>query len=292
MLKICTIVGLRILSNSFLNTEQKRISKNISSININFKTYFILTIFCLPIFFILYFNNISHNAILWAFIGGIFGAAGNACLIYALEYGELSVLGPINSYKAIVSLVFGIFLLNEFPNLWMLFGMMLIIFGSWFIFSDTKEGFTLNLFKRKDVRFRILALVLTAIEAVFIKKVIILSDALCSFLLWVIFGCLFSYIILKFAKKKVFCNHHNNFSFKEEIGQFIILSTLVLIMQLSTNLVFCILPVSIALSLFQLSNILNVFLGYKIFNEKHFLKKLAGSIIMVIGSIFIILCKK
>lgn len=290
MLKICTAAALRILSNSFLNTEQKRISQNTSSININFKTYFILAIFCLPLFFILYLKNITLNAILWAFVGGMFGALGNACLIYALEYGELSILGPVNSYKAIVGLIFGIFLLHEIPNLWTLFGMALIIFGSWFIFSDTKEGFSFNLFKRKDIQFRVLALIFTAIEAVFIKKVIILSDAFCSFLLWVIFGCLFSYVILKCTKKNVF--NSGKFLFKKEIGQFIPLSILVFMMQLSTNYVFSKIPVSGALSLFQLSNILNVFLGYKIFNEKHFLKKLTGSIIMVIGSIFIILCNR
>ena len=60
-------------------------------------------------------------------------------------------------------------------------------------------------------------------------------------------------------------------------------------MQFSTNFVFEKIPVAPALSVFQLSNIVNVFLGWKLFNEKHLLKKLTGSIIMVIGAIIIIL---
>lgn len=49
--------------------------------------------------------------------------------------------------------------------------------------------------------------------------------------------------------------------------------------------------VSYALALFQLSAVLNVILGWKIFREKDLIKKLAGSIIMVIGSVVIIIFK-
>ncbi len=59
-------------------------------------------------------------------------------------------------------------------------------------------------------------------------------------------------------------------------------------MQFSTNFVFEKISVAAALSMFQLSSVLNVFLGWKLFNEKHLLKKLIASIIMVIGTIIII----
>lgn len=279
ILTIFTIF-LRIASNSFLNVIQKTLSKTLSPLVINFKTYFFLCVFCLPLLILFYLNEINIEIILWAFIGGIFGACGNACLIEALKNGELSILAPINSYKAIVGLLFSVILIGEMPNLASISGILLILFGSYFVFETTQEGFSLALFKRKDVIFRFLALILTAIEAVFIKKVIILSDVYCSFLLWVIFGCLFSFMILKIKKEKINLKVNNNF--------LILLSFLVLIMQLSTNYVFSKIPVAPALSLFQLSNILNVILGYKIFKEKDILKKIIGAIIMLFGSCVIL----
>ena len=272
-------VILRIISNSFLNTKQKKLSIYYSSLNVNFKTYFLLTVFALPLFFLLYFKSLNAEIFIWPATGGIFGALGNAFLISALKNGELSILGPVNSYKAIVGLVFGVFIIKELPGTESIIGIILIIFGSYFVFDTTKEGFSFALFKRKDIQHRFYALIFTGLEAVFIKKVIMLSDVFCSFLLWVIFGCVFSFLLLKVGRKKVdIC------SLKPFAG----LSVLVLVMQLTTNYAFIKLPVASALSLFQLSNILNVFLGYKIFNEKHLLKKLTGSIIMIIGSIIIL----
>lgn len=278
---------LRITSNSFLNAFQKGLSKTNHPLNTNFKTYFLLFVFCLPLLLVFYFKTLTFETFTWALIGGLFGAIGNGFLITALKYGELSVLAPINSYKAVVGLVFGIILLKEIPNLSAVLGIILIISGSFIIFETQKEGFSFKLFKRKDVVFRFLALIFSAIEAVFIKKVIILTDVYCSFYLWAIFGFIFSYLLLKVNKIAVF----KNLDFKKEIQPFISLSLLVFLMQFSTNIIFEKISVAASLSLFQLSNIVSVFLGYKFFKEKSILKKLIGSIIMIIGSVVILLSR-
>ena len=203
MILTAAAVISRITSNSFLNVKQKELSAHTSSLCVNFNTYFILSLGALPLLFIMYFKTLNFEIVSWALAGGIFGALGNACLIGALKQGELSVLGPVNSYKAVVGLVFGAFIIKEMPDFAAISGILLIIFGSYFVFDTTDEGFSLSLFKRRDIQFRLLALLFTGIEAVFIKKVILLSDALCSFFLWVIFGCVFSYVILKTGKRKV-----------------------------------------------------------------------------------------
>ncbi len=59
-------------------------------------------------------------------------------------------------------------------------------------------------------------------------------------------------------------------------------------MQLSTNYLFKHMEVSYALSLFQLSLLLNVWLGYRFFRERELLKKTAGAVVMLIGSVLII----
>ena len=60
-------------------------------------------------------------------------------------------------------------------------------------------------------------------------------------------------------------------------------------MQLSTNYVFARMNVGLALALFQLSTIVNLFIGYKVFKEKDILKKFVGIVIMLIGSAFILI---
>lgn len=287
---------IRIFSNSFLNVEQKRLSQRVSSLETNFKTYFILCMFLLPVLLLFYLKSLSAQVLLLALIGGIFGAAGNACLIKALKLGELSILGPVNSYKAIFALIFGVLFLREIPGINTLSGMALIILGSYFVFETSNEGFGGKFFRRKDIQLRMLALILTALEAVFIKKIIILTDAVFSFILWALSGCFFAFVFLKLNKPKTpkapsdkICNKTLNKYKNLPLRCFLSPAFLVLIMQMSTNLIFEKIPVSAALSLFQLSNILNVFLGCKLFNEKHLLKKLAGSAIMIIGSAIIIL---
>lgn len=281
MLTILAVI-IRICSNSLSNVFQKRLTKGgLNSFAINFYTYIGLSILSIPL--IKNISPLTPIILTNATIGGIFGALGNYYLIKALSKGELSILGPINAYKALVAMIFAIFLAGEIPSIIGILGIGLLIFGSYIIFNGTKEGFSLELLKRKDIKYRIYALIFTAIEAVFIKNVINHSDILTSFILWCIFGAIFAYLLILTHKIKFV---------KLNTTRIIHLISLVAtagIMQFSTNFVFEKMNVSYALALFQLSAILNVFLGWKIFNEKDLLKKLIGSLIMVLGAAILII---
>ena len=63
------------------------------------------------------------------------------------------------------------------------------------------------------------------------------------------------------------------------------------LMQLTTNYVFAHMPVGYALSLFQLSIVVSVWLGFTVFREKDIGRKIIGSLIMMGGSVLIILLK-
>ena len=60
-------------------------------------------------------------------------------------------------------------------------------------------------------------------------------------------------------------------------------------MTFTTAYVFKYMNVGYALSLFQISILINVILGYKLFNEKKLLKKIIGSLIILIGSATILI---
>lgn len=279
-------VTLRILSNPAANVIQKQLTQQKNHpLFVNFVTYLLLSI--ISIFLPFSLHGLAFDFWLYSVLGGVCGAVGNAFIVKALEKGDLSVLGPINSYKSVVGLIVAIILLNEWPNLWGLIGIALIIYGSYFVLDTTEEKFSLAVLKRKEIQYRAIAMVLTAIEAVFVKKVILTSSIILSFFSWATFGAIFSLVLVLFTGLKP---QKHQYSF-QHAGKFLSLAAFIGIMQFTTNYTFEHMPVGYALSLFQLSGIITVLLGYQVFREQHVRKKLLGSLIMVAGSVMIILLK-
>lgn len=278
LLNIIAIL-FRIFSNSFSNVFQKKLTKNGEAATcINCINYILMSLISIPLLLLVNFSLITPEFWLYAIAGGITGAIGNCFMVLALKQGELSVLGPINSYKAIVGMVFGIFLLHEYPNIYGVLGIGLIIIGSYFILESPKA------LLRKDIQYRIYALIFTAIEAVFIKKVIILSSIASSFIISSFLGAIFSYLIMRILE-----NEKLHIPTKKNSIMYISTTLCFAIMTFTTAYVFKYMNVGYALSLFQLSIILNVILGYKLFNEKKLIKKLLGSLIILIGSAAILI---
>lgn len=273
MFNLIFAILIRIFSNSYLNVFQKLLTKNgeFSSI-VNFYTYLGLTVIALlfchnPIF--------STEIIGTASLMGFLGALGNFFIVKALSCGELSSLAPINSYKPLVALLVGIVFLKEFPELYEILGMILIIAGT-LILGKSK------LFFNKATLYRFIALTLLGTEAIFIKKTILLSSVNSAFLYWVTTGLFFTFVFALFTG-------HNFKIKKQNIPNQFILIVLVALMQYTTNYVFSKMNVAYALALFQLSTLLSVFLGVNLFKEKELVKKLVASTIMLIGAIIIIL---
>lgn len=278
LLNIIAIL-FRIFSNSFSNVFQKKLTKSGEAATcINCINYILMSLISIPLLLLVNFSLITPEFWLYAIAGGITGAIGNCFMVLALKQGELSVLGPINSYKAIVGMIFGIFLLHEYPNIYGLLGIGLIIIGSYFILESPKA------LLRKDIQYRIYALIFTAIEAVFIKKVIILSSIASSFIISSFLGAIFSYLIMRILE-----NEKLHIPTKKNSIMYISTTLCFAIMTFTTAYVFKYMNVGYALSLFQLSIILNVILGYKLFNEKKLIKKLLGSFIILIGSAAILI---
>lgn len=284
-------VLLRIFSNPLGNVFQKQLTtKGNHPLLVNFLTYFLLSIVCIFIAIFINWHKLPGQFWLYAVLGGIAGAIGNGFLVRALQKGDLSVLGPINSYKSIVGIIFGIILLGEIPGLWGILGIALIIWGSYFVLDTTEERFSLTLLKKSEIRYRLWAMILTAIEAVFVKKVILVSSTTIAFISWCCFGAVFSFVLLFVyrldLKKELKKVRSIDFS------KYLYLIICIGIMQFTTNYALKHISVGYALSLFQLSVIVSVLLGHRIFKEQDIRKKLVGSAIMIIGSVLIIFFKK
>ena len=283
-------VLLRIFSNPVGNVFQKQLTtKGIHPLFVNFLTYFLLSLVCIFIAAFIHWPELPRQFWIYSVLGGMAGALGNGFLVKALQYGELSVLGPINSYKSVVGIIGGIILLGEIPNIWGILGIALIIYGSYFVLDTTKEKFTLDLLKRNDIQYRLWAMILTAIEAVFVKKVILATSTPIAFISWCCFGAVFSLVLL-FVYNLDIKKEARKIG-KSNIEKFVFLIVCIGTMQLTTNYTFEHMAVGYALSLFQLSTIISVLLGYRYFKELEIRRKLLGSAIMILGSIVIILLK-
>ena len=273
MINLVIGIFIRIFSNSFLNVFQKILTnKGESPSIINFYTYLGLSIIAYlicpnPIF--------SPEILLNFFIMGFLGAIGNYFIIKALSTGELSSVAPINAYKPIIALFLGFFILKEIPQIEAIIGIILIILGTVILAKSKLIG-------SKATLYRVLALIFSGSEAIFIKKIIILSDIPSSFLYWAFASFLFTLIFALTSGHKVKIA-------KENLKYQLYLIVSVTLMQYSTNFVFSKMNVAYALALFQLSTLISIFLGVNIFKETEFLRKIIASIIMLIGAIVIIL---
>jgi drug/metabolite transporter (DMT)-like permease len=157
------------------------------------------------------------------------------------------------------------------------------------VLETTDDKFSWALFQRKEIQYRLWALVLTAIEAVLLKRVITTSDVTTAFFSWCFWGTFFSVGLLPLYKVRLASTISR--LIKRDGLYFLCLVFCLGVMQLTTNYVFDHMPVGYALALFQLSIIVSVLLGYRIFKEQNIAKKLLGSVIMILGSVLIILLK-
>ena len=285
MLTTLCALGFRIFSNPIANMLQKALSERHSAVLINLYSYGLLSLACIINVCMGDYNWVSYGFNFWNYVilAGFLCTLGTVCLIKALQCGELSVLGPINSYKCLVGLLFGFMILGEVPSVKAILGEILIICGSWFIFDTVKEGFSFKLFKRKDIILRFCALFLTGAEAAVLKKIILISSPEECFILWCFSGFVFSLILVLLLKKKF------QPLFKKDLLAIFVIAVCLGLMQFSTNIVFEKLNVGLSLALFQLSSIVAIVFGYKIFKESQIVKKLIGAVIMIVGSCLILL---
>ncbi|WP_420149641.1 EamA family transporter [Spirosoma sp.] len=281
-------VLIRIVANPLTNVFQKQLTeRSADPLFIISITYGFLTLACLAMWPQLQVSGLP--VVFWQcmLITGLLSMLGNVFLVKALRIGNLSVLGPINAYKSVAGLIIGIFLLNEIPGWWGLIGVLLIIGGSYVVLSDKQQrnNFSWAVFRRPEVKLRLLALVFSAVDGAFLKKAILLSTPGLAFFYWCLFGFVFTFIWIMFVMRKQWRTQMNLLVTHK--FTFVALFAAVGINQMASNIALAHIPVGYALALFQTSALISVLFGYQFFNEQGIVRKLIGAGIMVTGAILI-----
>ncbi len=284
----------RIVANPCSNVFQKLLTRRSADpLFVICATHALLSLAMAPALVLL---SSGQSAVFWTnmAIGSLLTVAGNALLVQAVKLTDLSVLGPINAYKAVVSLIPGAVLLHEIPGVWGLSGIALIVAGTYFISDRDPAGPRRSSFRRllrdRGVLCRVAALVLSAVEAVFMKRALLASSATITFAVWSVFGFGVSLLAVgaMFRRERI---EHELQVLRASVSTYLMLFATTATMQFCTIIALEKLQVGYALALFQTSALISVILGRHVFQERDVLKRLAGSAVMVAGAALIIVTR-
>jgi drug/metabolite transporter (DMT)-like permease len=219
----------------------------------------------------------------------VLAVAGYLFLWHALRSTDLSVLGPINAYKAVLGLLLAAVLIGEVPTLFGLIGVALIVAGSYFVIDRVPGQAHSSAFRQftrePGVQLRFAALVCSATESVFLKRALLLSSPITTFLIWTILCFALAAMAVVLRRSGVAAEVTR---LKSEWRTLLWLAATSGMMQLTTLLTFGQLQVGYSLALFQLSTLVTVYLGHRYFQERNIRRRLLGSVVMVIGAMMIV----
>lgn len=279
----------RIVANPLSNVFQKLLARDgASPLWIIGVTHGLLSLVCGPV---LWFFPPPETSEFWIniLVCAVLAITGNVLIVQAVKLSDLSVLGPLNAYKSVVSLVPGLILLHEVPGLWGLAGIGLIIAGSYFLMDkdarEPGENIFVRFFRERGVQYRLAALVLSATEAVFLKRALLASSPLVAFACWAVLGFGVAVVAVGVTWRERIAI--TQFSFYSA-ANFLALAATTGIMQFCTLVALEGIQVGYALALFQTSALLSVLLGYKLFQEQHVVERVFGSLVMIAGAVLII----
>lgn len=285
------LVTVRVLANPLSNVFQKVLTRRgADPMFVILVTHALLAVPCLPAL-VIALKDARPGFWPPVLVSAALAVAGNALLVAALRVADLSVVGPINAYKAVVSLVPAVVLLGEFPGPLGLVGMGLIVAGSYFVVDKDVTRPRANAFVRffsdRGVRLRFAALVVSATEAAFLKKALLASSPLATFSAWTVLGLLFSAGATLVVSRGRW--GHEVRVVREARRTYLSLAVTTGLMQYCTIAAFGTLKVGYALALFQTSTLVSVLLGHKVFQEKNVAERLLGATVMAAGAAMIVL---
>lgn len=286
-MEMLVVLG-RLLFSAFSNVFQKQLThRGLHPFFIVFASYVVLAVICLPLLWT--FNPFQLSSHFWIniFFAALLDMAGTLFLVMSLSKTDLSVFGPLNAYKVVISMLLALVFLGEVPSLQGFIGVFVIVAGSYFLFPPkASQGRIWHLFLQRGVQFRFLSILLFSVGTLPLKNAVVDGGALPTTVFWCLLG-------LPLAGLAQLLFVHDNFKAdmalaKNQVYPIVYLGCLIFLMQFMTMLVFSQLLVAYSLALFQLSMVLQVFLGYRIFNEKHILRRLAACLVMVAGSLLVL----
>lgn len=283
----------RLIFSITSNVYQKKLSHTgLHPFYIVATTYFVLSLLAAPLLGMIKTGELSHAFWLNVLLASVLDVGGWMFLVMSLSKTDISVFGPLNAYKVILSLLLAVVFLNEIPSTQGLIGVLVIIVGSFFLTppaNTVNANRILSLLQDKGVQARFVSIILFSIGTVFLKNSVVYGGPLATLVFWSLLGLplvLLSNLIFLTGEISVDLR-----ASRKHIHTIFMIGIMVFTMQYFTLLLLSEMLVAYALALFQLGMIIQVFVGYKVFNEKHIIRKLLACLVMMFGSILVLIAK-
>lgn len=254
----------------------------------------------------------------WLFLACLLEVPGNLLLLRSLEQTELSIYGPLSSFKPIISLLLAFVIFGEQPGLWGLAGVAIILIGTIWLTSHPRplSQFSWRVPKKSvniaaetnsadlrasGIRDRLLAVALTATASVFLQQGLAGATQWQVLATWCLLSWLLATILHAVLSWKLWFRRHVVKSMLQiarqssdprrlaERSTLFTVAVAMLVMQGCTIAIFALMPVGYALALFQTGSLANVFLGHRLFGEPHLVPRMLAALLMAIGACLILL---
>jgi drug/metabolite transporter (DMT)-like permease len=283
----------RLIFSISANVYQKKLSHSgLHPFYIVATTYFVLSLLAVPLLGLIKTGELSHAFWLNVLLASVLDVGGWMFLVMSLSKTDLSVFGPLNAYKVIFSLLLAVVFLNEIPSTQGLIGVLVIIIGSFFLTppaSPASANRIFSLLKDKGVQAGFLSMGLFSIGTIFLKNSVVDGGPLATLVFWSLIG-----LPLVLLSNLIFLTNGVKADLRASrthINTIFMIGIMVFVMQYFTLLLLSKMLVAYAIALFQLGMVIQVFVGHKVFNEKHISRKLLACLVMMFGSMLVLMAK-
>lgn len=288
---LALLVGGRVLFSSLANVFQKKLVERSGDPRaVVTSSLLVVALLMSPWIAMASWGELSWQFWLTCVIAALLDVPGNVLLVGSLGKSDLSLVGPLNSLKPVVGMLLGIPLLGEIPTLLGLLGVLILAAGTWSLAASgggVSSKARLAWLISPGARWRFGALLLTAASAVFLKPAVQMAGPWTTFAVWSGLCASFSVAWHQLDRHRSF--RQNIFELSHWSAPIFGLGILFCGLQGLSIGLFQWMPVSYALALFQLSGVLNVYLGYRFFGERGGWHRLLISLVMLAGAALILL---
>lgn len=243
--------------------------------------------FLLPLLFFIKIPVIGNQFWLALFIGGSLNVVTTILYMKAIKVSDLSITIPMVTFTPLFLLITSPLIIGEFPNIFGIVGILLIVMGSYMLNIKKKsQGYFAPfkaLLEEKGPRLMLIVAFIWSITANFDKIGLLNSSPIFWVIAINIFITLCMFPIMFYKSRGKIKQIPVNLHALLPIGLF---SSLALICQMTAiSLTLVVYVISIE----RTSAIISVLFGYLIFKEKGIKERLMGVTIMLIGILFITL---